>query len=136
MGARSVFVGVLTWCVKSRGRASRTQFWLLFLAFLLTDVVAAAAEWDPLLAVCMVMLVPLIAVGIRRLHDTGRPGGWLWLVLSMWGWPFLIAFLASRSQPHENRFGPPLKPPKQPVTPGIVAVSAPKPRPSEEGQGF
>ena len=129
MGARSVFVGVLAWCVQFRGRATRRQFWLLFLAFLVLEVVSARLDSEPLLVVCMVMLVPLIAVGVRRLHDTGRPGGWMWLVVSMWGWPFLIAFLASRSQPHENRFGLPLKEPN-------LASAAAKPRPSEEGQGF
>ena len=56
-------------------------------------------------------LLPSLAVGARRLHDTNRSGWWqlLWVVIII-GWIPLIVFLASPSKNDEgeniNRFGP------------------------------
>ncbi len=53
------------------------------------------------------LLIPGLAVGARRLHDTGRSGGWLafWLVPIV-GWIVLIVFLAQGSDPKPNQHGP------------------------------
>ncbi|MNG31219.1 Inner membrane protein YhaH [compost metagenome] len=48
----------------------------------------------------LALLVPGIAVGVRRMHDTDRSGWWLLL-------PFVnIVFLCQDSTPGANRFGP------------------------------
>ena len=40
-------------------------------------------ELGPLEAIySLVALVPMIALGVRRLHDVGRSGKWLWLSLT------------------------------------------------------
>ena len=46
------------------------------------------------------VLVPSIAVAVRRMHDTGRSGWWLFVPLVN------FTLLCRGSQPHDNRFGP------------------------------
>lgn len=72
------------------GRASRREFWLFALIFV---VASLAANWaDALdgkrviiaarmgmaeLIVTIVFLLPVLSCGTRRLHDSGRAGWWL-----------------------------------------------------------
>ena len=53
-----------------------------------------------------IMLVPSIAVGVRRLHDTGR-SGWWWLInfVPIIGPLVILVFCVERGQPFVNRFG-------------------------------
>ena len=52
-------------------------------------------------------LVPGIAVSVRRLHDTGRSGLWLLVVLvPVVGWLAFVYFAVQDSEPGENRYGP------------------------------
>lgn len=56
----------------------------------------------------LAMLVPIMAAGARRLHDTGRSGWWqLFVLIPVAGWLALAIFLLIRGEPEENRFGPP-----------------------------
>ncbi|MEQ0564851.1 DUF805 domain-containing protein [Amycolatopsis sp. NEAU-NG30] len=97
----------LRWCVSFRGRATRKEFWLLFLAVAAVSVPAVETDFTPLMVLYLLMLVPMVAVGVRRLHDLGRRGGWLWLAISALGLIALLIMLSDRGQPHANRFGPP-----------------------------
>ena len=60
------------------GRASRSEFWY----FLLLNLIIAYAFWfiSPQLAnlYTLAILVPGIAVGVRRMHDVGLNG---WIIL-------------------------------------------------------
>lgn len=69
------------------GRASRSEFWYFVLAATLTNVsvaiVAPLAVPEDLelaalisLVVSLVLIMPVIAASVRRLHDTGRSGWW------------------------------------------------------------
>lgn len=59
----------------------------------------------------LAVLVPGIAVGVRRLHDTGRSGWWLLIALvPLLGAIVLLVFLVQDSQPGENQYGPNPKP--------------------------
>ena len=102
-----------------RGRARRKEFWffaLFYAIFYLTAVLADMwmGTWDgvfglgPLSALYTIaMLIPYVAVLVRRLHDTGRRGWWFLLVLiPILGTVFLLCLLALDGQPGENRFGP------------------------------
>ena len=60
-----------------RGRSSRSEFWYAFLFVTLVGAVLGYDEEVPVLSVlsciwAIVTLIPLIAVTVRRLHDTGR----------------------------------------------------------------
>ena len=70
--------------VTFKGRASRSEFWWFHLFVLLMGCAAlfiAELFRDPvtLFAVCSVFWLPCLAVGARRLHDTGKSGWWLLL---------------------------------------------------------
>ena len=52
-------------------------------------------------------LVPSLAVGVRRLHDTNRSGWWVLIgFIPVIGSIILIFFLAADSQPGDNQYGP------------------------------
>lgn len=52
-------------------------------------------------------LIPSIAVGVRRLHDTDRSGWWLLLwFIPFVGWIVLLVFLVMGGTRGPNRFGP------------------------------
>jgi uncharacterized membrane protein YhaH (DUF805 family) len=54
----------------------------------------------------LAVLVPSLAVGVRRLHDTGRSGWWLLInVIPVVGWIAYLAFVAQDSQPGANQYG-------------------------------
>ena len=56
----------------------------------------------------LALLLPSIAVLVRRLHDTDRSGWWYWIVLiPVVGWLVLLYFLVSAGTPGDNRYGPP-----------------------------
>lgn len=75
------------------GRASRPEYWWWFLFTVLASA-AANIFSDKLSALfSLVVLLPSMAVGVRRLHDTNRSGWFLllwcipvigWLVLLVW----------------------------------------------------
>jgi uncharacterized membrane protein YhaH (DUF805 family) len=126
-----------------RGRATRPEFWwfvLLYYIVILTPVVAflfisqdsdsfnqatfdnpgtngAGLVFGLILSVAVLaMLIPYLAAGVRRLHDTGK-SGWWWLIgLVPFGWIVLLVFLASEGDRDWNRYGPP---------PGVQAVPPP-----------
>jgi uncharacterized membrane protein YhaH (DUF805 family) len=55
----------------------------------------------------LVTLVPMIAAGIRRLHDTGRSGFWILIyMIPLIGWLALMVRWAEDGQRGPNRFGP------------------------------
>lgn len=108
------------------GRALRSEFWWFTLFGLLVG--AAAAIVDPRGAIgallSLVLLLPSLAVGVRRLHDTGRSGWWLLLgLVPVAGIIVLIVFFASRGDPGANRYGPP---PIGSGAPAGAAVSSPQ----------
>jgi uncharacterized membrane protein YhaH (DUF805 family) len=76
------------------GRATRAEYWWFVLAVLI-GIAAASVSSPELCAVFSVAaLVPMIAVGTRRLHDTHRSGWWQLLALVPFGVIVLAIFLA------------------------------------------
>jgi len=118
------------------GRAARSEFWwwILFLAIISTllsvwmfgSIDWAALETDPsammgmftgaagilYMIFSLATIIPTLAVGCRRLHDTGKSGWWqlLWLAGII---PFagiiamivLIYFWVVKGQEGENKYG-------------------------------
>jgi uncharacterized membrane protein YhaH (DUF805 family) len=55
----------------------------------------------------LALLLPNLAVAVRRLHDTDRSGWWLLIaLLPLIGLIVLIVFFCIRGTPGPNRFGP------------------------------
>ena len=72
------------------GRASRPEFWWFFLFQLLASV-AASMLGDTVAALAsLALLLPALAVGVRRLHDIGKSGWWQLLGLTGIGLLVLI----------------------------------------------
>ena len=59
------------------------------------------------LILSLALLLPSLAVGVRRLHDTNR-SGWMILLglIPFVGWIILLVFFLLASDPADNRFGP------------------------------
>ena len=101
------------------GRARRREYWFFALFYLLiyialtvvdmlTGLLNAATGVGVLGGLfALAMLIPGLAVGVRRLHDTDRSGWWLLLALiPVIGTIVVLVFYLLDSQPGDNRFGP------------------------------
>lgn len=114
----SWFLKVLSQYADFSGRARRAEYWYFALVCVLIaipllvldftfDLYSRAAGLGVLSGVFMfAMLLPSIAVGVRRLHDTGR-SGWWWLInfVPFIGPLVILVFCIERGQPFVNRFG-------------------------------
>ena len=64
------------------GRAPRAEYWWFYLGYIilyaiLTILTRISAIFGILGLVYLGLIIPMIAVGVRRLHDTNRTGWWL-----------------------------------------------------------
>jgi uncharacterized membrane protein YhaH (DUF805 family) len=97
-----------------QGRAARSEFWWFVLFYFLVNlVIIAIGSLSETLGgilnfiVWLGLLLPSLAVSIRRLHDTDRTGWWILLYLiPVIGTIVLIIFFAQRGTHGDNRFGP------------------------------
>ena len=103
---------------KFTGRANRAEFWQFLLVYFVISVVFSVLmklfEGVNILRmlfmilqfiVMLVLLVPSLAVGVRRMHDIGKSGSWLFINLipfigSIW---FLLLAI-KESEPGANQF--------------------------------
>lgn len=75
------------------GRSPRAEYWWFYLGymilgFVLQLLVNVSAIFGLLGLVYLALIIPMLAVGVRRLHDTDRTGWWLLAPLL----PYLIGF--------------------------------------------
>lgn len=95
------------------GRARRKEYWFFFLFVLIISVVLNVAEamlgTGGIIAGLfgLGMLVPNVAVTIRRLHDTDRSGWWILInLVPVIGWIVSLVFMCMAGTVGDNRFGP------------------------------
>lgn len=90
------------------GRARRKEYWyftlysfVIYIAFMIIGAIVGGKEVADILSsiYSLAVLVPSIAVGVRRLHDTDRSGWWLLLPIVN------LIFLCSDTKEGSNRFG-------------------------------
>ena len=101
---------------KFDGRSARSEYWWPVLAmtivnyFIILPIQLLVSEgFGGILSIIfsLVILIPSIAVAIRRLHDTDKSGWWYLLIfLPIIGWIALIVFFATAGTSGSNRFGP------------------------------
>jgi uncharacterized membrane protein YhaH (DUF805 family) len=86
------------------GTASVSEFWWFFLFQVLVGLVTQMLGNTLNILVSLALLLPAIAVGCRRLHDTDR-SGWLQLLwfIPLIGWIVLIVFWVQDGK--ANRYG-------------------------------
>jgi len=111
------------------GRARRKEYWLFILFNMLIATALASIDsatgltksgYSPLSSLyVLAVLVPGVAVAVRRLHDTGHSGWWLLMSLvPLVGAVVLLILMVRDSVSGQNQYGPN---PKQAVArPAVV----------------
>ena len=100
------------------GRARRSEYWYFalfsFLLGIVTSVIDAVlgTGYDDTTGGLvnslgsLVLLLPSLAVAVRRLHDIGRSGWWfLLVVIPIIGWIVLIVWFCTDTKRGENKYG-------------------------------
>jgi uncharacterized membrane protein YhaH (DUF805 family) len=99
------------------GRARRKEYWMFFLFNLVISVILSIVDSVAgtngsgvgiiSTIYSLAVLIPSLAVGVRRLHDTGRTGWWILIALiPLIGTIVLIVFLATEGNAGDNQYGP------------------------------
>ena len=89
------------------GRAKRPEFWWFVLFIFLVSLALGMVSNIVSLLFSLATLVPSLAVGARRLHDTSRSGWWQLIgIIPLIGWIVLIVFCAQEGQTADNQYGP------------------------------
>ena len=96
------------------GRARKSEFWWFQLFCIIVQIVGTII--DSILGYTelfvwigyMIVLLPSLAVGARRLHDTGRSGWWQLLFLTIIGIIILIVWWVADGD-KKNKYGAPIK---------------------------
>lgn len=116
------YIKVLKQYADFSGRARRKEYWMFFLInFLISMAIGFVGGFvggmsgDPSMAsitmllpmlYSLAVLLPSIAVGVRRLHDTNRSGWWLLIgLVPVIGAIVLIVFFVQDSQSGSNQYG-------------------------------
>ena len=101
------------------GRARRMEYWMFILVNIIISVVLVII--DSLIGTIirqggfgllqglysLAVLIPTLAVTVRRLHDTGRTGWWILIgLIPVIGNIVLLIFLVLDSEPGANEYGP------------------------------
>ena len=100
------------------GRARRQEYWIFVLFNVIITVVLTMIEGiadsdsegsRSTLATLygLAVLIPSLAVGVRRLHDVGKSGWWMLIgLVPIIGAIILLIFAVRDSQPADNKYGP------------------------------
>ena len=100
------YVSVLKKYAVFSGRARRKEYWMFALVNTIISAVIGLIVGSIGLSehfsniYPLAVLVPAIAVGVRRLHDIDR-SGW-WILVPIWN----LVLLCTNGTSGENRFGP------------------------------
>lgn len=100
------------------GRARRSEYWFFALFSVIVYIVAMILDnvlgltfgdlgYGVLYCLCgLALLLPSLAVAIRRLHDIGRTGWWILIAFVPFiGGLVLLVFACLDSQPQANKYG-------------------------------
>jgi len=101
------------------GRARRKEYWyftlfnvLIHIGLSILDSAAGFSSAEYSMGVlggiyALAVLIPSLAVSVRRLHDTGRSGWWLLIgLIPVIGFIVLLVFMVTDSNPGQNLYGP------------------------------
>lgn len=113
------YLKVLRQYADFNGRARRKEYWMFVLFNIIFAVIAMVLDnitglaWESIgygpiyLLYALFVLIPGLAVGVRRLHDLNK-SGWMILVglIPLIGAIWLIILFATDGTPGENQYGP------------------------------
>ena len=104
-----------------KARAGRSEFWMFYLVYfiigavfsILMNLVASISFLYYIILVLQViiilgLLVPTLAVSVRRLHDIGKGGEWIFInLIPLIGSIWFLILLIKEGEKVANRFGNP-----------------------------
>jgi uncharacterized membrane protein YhaH (DUF805 family) len=112
------YIEVLKKYAVFNGRARRREYWYFVLFSIIIGIVLGIADVaiggadtvsrNGLLRgiYSLVVLIPTLAVSVRRLHDTGRGGWWLLIgLIPIVGTIVLLVFMVQDGKPGDNQYG-------------------------------
>ncbi|GHD62274.1 DUF805 domain-containing protein [Jeongeupia chitinilytica] len=95
------------------GRARRKEYWMFTLFNIIfalaLGVIEAIISSNGLLGIVysLALLIPGVAVSVRRLHDTDHSGWWLLIgLIPIIGVIVLLVFMVQEGGASENQYGP------------------------------
>ncbi len=106
------YIAVLKKYFVFSGRARRKEYWMFFLfnfiimiGLTVIDAVLGTVVLGMLYS--LAVLIPGIAVFVRRLHDIGKTGWWFLIAfVPLIGAIVLLVFMVMDSEQGENQYGP------------------------------
>jgi uncharacterized membrane protein YhaH (DUF805 family) len=106
------YLKVLKNYVGFQGRAARKEYWMFvlihFIISIVLSIVETIADLTGILTgiYALAVLLPSLAAIVRRLHDTGRSGWWIFIsLIPLIGSIILIVFACQDSQEDGNKYG-------------------------------
>lgn len=93
-----------------KGRASRSEYWYFALvnmiAIIVLSIVAGVLKFPYLLIIYYLgILIPLLAVTVRRLHDVGKSGWFYFIGLIPFGLFYILYLFCIEGTSGENEYG-------------------------------
>ena len=101
------------------GRSRRTEYWMfqlfnvlfVILAMIIAMFLVGSSSILPFQIIyfgyLLAIIIPSLAVTVRRLHDTGRGGAWFFIsFIPFIGSIWLLVLMCLDSTPGENQYGP------------------------------
>lgn len=90
------------------GRARRSEYWWWVLFVVLVSIALGVLELEMVNAIfSLAILLPTLAVAVRRLHDIDKSGWWLLIgFVPLVGSLVLLYFAVQPSQTGSNEYGP------------------------------
>jgi len=108
------YLDVLKKYAEFSGRARRAEYWfftlfngIAFLVLAFIDSAAGEGGGGVFMGLYgLAVMIPSLAVSVRRLHDTGRSGAWLFLgLIPLIGGIVMLVFMVQDSDEGENQYG-------------------------------
>ncbi len=106
------FLKVIRQYADFSGRARRKEYWMYFLFYIIFYLVLFAIDMVLKIGIlaliyALALLIPSIAVSVRRLHDIGKSGWFILIALiPAIGAIILLIFMVTDSNPGDNQYGP------------------------------
>jgi uncharacterized membrane protein YhaH (DUF805 family) len=102
-----------------KGRSNRKEYWFFFLINIIISIVLAVIDNNFRLIIdrdmgigllssiySLAILLPAIAVSIRRLHDIGKSGKWIFIAfVPIIGGFWLLYLLINKGEEGNNQYG-------------------------------
>lgn len=95
------------------GRSSRSEYWwyalAIFILSFVINLIFGQSNAGMIVSgiVSLALLLPGLGLAVRRLHDIGKSGWWIFInLIPLVGWIIFIVWMAKESDMVPNQYGP------------------------------